>query len=471
MVMGTDAGDEFHSGAGRHLPHTVIHRIASGVAWGDVGPMVRGCSPPRESGAMKLKLVLATASAMGVLMSAAWANDSNTLYLEQIGDGNLANVHQSSGGGNNDIGTAGDPITQAGNHNSFSFSNSGSGSGTNNDVIDVEQLGNNNIFSSAAWNGANNNVIDDVEQIGNANRVSVSMNGSDAGLVDDVLQQGNGNHLVIEQSGSNSSGNKVLSVSMIGDNNGLPPDANGDWRRAGTYLFQSGNSNVVAKSSITGSNNIGPAGDSNTYRNTHRIEQRGTGNTASAVTLGSLGLDPSTDYNRIWIFQTGDGNTSDVSQGLSAASFGNKAQVTQTGNDNTGNGLQSGDANTIAISEIGSHNSVTVNQTGDGNSATANITGNSNGGGMMSGGAASVAASNGLTSGLIVQDGFSNTALYTVSGSDSNQFAFLQDGNLNSITGSVSGSGGNQAAVAQTGSSNTVSFTQIGSSNNLAVSQ
>jgi len=463
MVMGTDAGDEFHSGAGRHLPHTVIHRIASGVAWGDVGPMVRGCSPPRESGAMKLKLVLATASAMGVLMSAAWANDSNKSYITQNGNDNTANIEQSAGSGGNEVGLASKPILQQGDNNSFSerqFTGGGFANG-NNRIIEAEQIGNSNAFSSEYSNNAGGNVIQDVLQNGNSNRISIGRNAAHNSTVGVVTQEGSSNFLTIGQ--SSGSGNVVALVQQLGNNNGASTVNVENW---GTYIRQSGSNNRVAESTIDGDNN-NPTIFNTTYGPVHKIVQTGSGNGslhALAVTRGSNG-------NFIHITQLGNTNQFSIQQGANRSSQHNKATLTQDGNDNWGTGTQFGSENTISISQTGNANLVTVNQTGDGNSATANITGNSNGGGMMSGGAASVAASNGLTSGLIVQDGFSNTALYTVSGSDSNQFAFLQDGNLNSITGSVSGSGGNQAAVAQTGSSNTVSFTQIGSSNNLAVSQ
>ena len=418
---------------------------------------------------MKLKLSLAMGTAFSVLaMSAALAN-SNTLYIEQIGDTNAASINQSGGAGNNDIGTLTDPVTQQGNLNSFNFSNTASGSGVNNDIIDAEQIGNSNYFSYLTWNVANNNVINKSEQLGNFNQSRITNNGSDSGLIGALLQQGNSNHLLIEQSGSSSNGNQVLSVSMVGDNNGLAPDGNGATRRAGTYIYQSGNSNQIASASLEGSNNIGPAGNSNTYRNVQRIEQRGNSNGLLASVASTIGSGVGADYNRLWVFQTGDSNNFSVQQGVTVASTGNHAVVTQTGNGNMTTGTQLGSYNVITATSIGNNNVVAVSQTLDSNTVVANITGDSNGGGSFSGIAATAAGA--LTSGQIVQNGYTNQAFLDVLSSNGNQFAFSQLGNNNLVDGTVSGSGNNQAVVVQTGNGNASVFAQTGGANTLAVLQ
>lgn len=415
---------------------------------------------------MKLKIALATATAMGVLMGGAWANNGNTLYIEQSGESNVADVNQSAGGGNNDIGTSVDPVTQSGDRNNFRYSNTLSGSGVNNDITKAEQDGDDNVIDVQNWNNSNNNTISDLQQIGDTNRARIHMNGSDSGGVGTALQQGDANHLVIEQSGS--TGNTVVAVSQIGNNNGLAPDGNGDRRRAGTFILQSGTDNTVTESRIEGNDNIGPAGNSNTYRNTHRIEQRGVDNAASAVTLGSkIG----TEYNQIWILQTGDENSSTVNQGLNTSSTGNTANVTQTGNNNNGNGDQQGSGNSLTVNQIGDDNLVDSIQIGDDNVAIANITGSDNGSGTLSGVALARANAFDLSSGSIIQEGNLNAASLTISNSDNNQFAFLQDGDSNSIVGTVSGGGSNSAAMTQVGSNNISNFSQVGTFNQVAVSQ
>lgn len=119
---------------------------------------------------MKIKLTLATATAIGLMMASAQANDANTLYLEQIGGANQASVNQSVANGGNDIGTAADPVTQKGDRNDFRFSNASNNYGGNNDITKAEQFGDDNYFSNSVWNGAGNNVIRDFEQKGDANR-------------------------------------------------------------------------------------------------------------------------------------------------------------------------------------------------------------------------------------------------------------------------------------------------------------
>lgn len=417
---------------------------------------------------MKTRFAFVTATALSVLMAGvAFGNSNNTLYIEQDGEGNSASITQSFGGGNNDIGTLADPVTQQGDLNSFTFSNSSYGSGTNNDIAKAEQIGDGNFFSNSAWNGANNNKIVRSEQLGDGNRASVSFNGSDEGGVDTLLQQGDNNHLVISQQGA--AGNKVLSVSMIGSNNGLSPDANGAPRRAGVYILQSQSGNRVQSASLEGSNNIGPSGDSNTHRSTIRIEQVGVDNGQLASVASTLGSAVGGEYNRLWIFQNGNNNNFSVQQGLSTASTGNHAIITQTGNGNMSSGTQAGDRNTITATSLGNSNSVAVTQTGDDNYANVNIDGNYNGGGNFTG--LALAAAGTLGSGQIVQTGLSNDVFYDVEDSDSNQFAFSQVGNGNLVDGTVSGAGGNQAVVNQTGDTNKAVFAQIGGANALVVLQ
>ena len=427
---------------------------------------------------MKLKLALSTATALGLLMGGvAYANNENTLYLEQDGKDNVASVHQSSGGGKNDIGTLADPVTQDGDRNEFRYSNSGSGSGTNNDIIKAEQFGDDNYMSVSNWNNSINNVYNRIIQDGDKNQARITANGSDNGLVDDVLQDGTSNHLVIEQSGSSSTGNKVHFVRQIGDNNGLVPDGNGSTKRAGTYIYQAGNYNEVAESSITGSNNIGPAGTSATYRNVHQIKQSGNYNGTTASTAKTLGSGVGAFYNRIWVDQSGNYNNFHFEQGVDASSTGNHINAIQFGNYNMAEGRQDGSYNTITSNQSGNNNVLDVLQVSDGNTVTATVSGNNNGGGTLAGVAGTLAGTTGsaiypsLTSGQVIQHGLNNTATLTVTNSNGNQFAFLQQGNANTIDGKVSGAGSNSATAVQIGSTNMTSFNQSGSGNQISASQ
>lgn len=420
---------------------------------------------------MKIRIFLATATAAGALLAAGvMANDSNTLYFEQIGDDNLMSVHQSSGGGSNDIGTSSDPVTQQGNLNAFRFSNSGSGSGKNNDIVKADQFGDRNYVEMSTWNGANNNLLQLFLQEGDDNQARIRINGPDNGLIGSILQEGDDNHLWIEQGGSSSTGNQILAVSMIGNANGLAPDGNGPFRRAGTHLHQSGTGNLIQQAYLEGSNNIGPKGSSNTYRNVQRIRQAGVNNgnlQSVAITRGSQNGDL---YNRLWVFQTGNENNFSIEQGVNASSFGNHAELTQTGNNNLGTANQIGNENTFEVTQAGDANTVNSSQTGDGNSIVATISGSNNGSGTLGGDAGSLASPKALASGDIIQAGNGNLASLTITG-DSNEFALWQSGNLNQVTGAVSGGNGNNATVLQAGNSNVTAFSQTGGGNIAAISQ
>lgn len=417
---------------------------------------------------MKLKIALAAGTALSAVVAAGpvAAGSNNTLYMEQLGDSNVLDVHQSSGGGGNDIGTAADPLTQDGNRNTFRFTNAPSGSGTNDDITKAEQIGDDNYMEVREWNNANNNLLQNAQQIGNSNQARISINGSDNGTIGIVLEQGNNNHLVIDQSPSAGTGNNIDLVKIIGDNNGLAPDSNGADKRAAVHLNQVGSYNRIHETYLEGSNGLNAYAGSGGHRSVQWIVQNGAhnGETAStAITLGSL-------VNKLWVNESGDYNNFDIRQGLSASSTGNSTVVTQSGNGNSATVTQYGDGNQLI-----------VNQVSNGNTATALFTGDDNGVGLFTvNGVARLLddSSSDLTQGTIFQDSSSaiagNTVTYTVNGS-SNQFAFAQKGGSNTITGIVGllgPSAHNQVAVLQNGSGNTATFTQTGiGSNNAAISQ
>jgi hypothetical protein len=139
---------------------------------------------------------------------------------------------------------------------------------------------------------------------------------------------------------------------------------------------------------------------------------------------------------------------------------------------------QVGTNNSLDLASIaGDDNNIGLDQSGDSNNASVTIagTGGSNGGAhdFTPG---KVAASAGLTAGLIKQSGTLNSATFDVTGSD-NVFASLQDntafttGTLkNTIKGTINGSS-NEAAVVQVGNNNTTNFTQSGGSNYASIKQ
>lgn len=415
---------------------------------------------------------LIATTALGFSMSAAYAGSGNKLFLDQDGTGNVANVHQSSGAGGNEIGTSGNHGLQQGDNNNLRYNNAGSGSGANNDIWNVRQIGNNNDMGFSDWNGAFNNVTNDAQQNGNNNLLRATHNGGDDNLLDVVRVDGDRNDITIDQSGKNGI---IQNVHIVGSDNGNNGSHVND-QNWGVHIRQGGGSgNIIRDATITGDNNVNlaPYGYYNgnivgTSGAAIRIRQSGNANDANATMWGSGG-------NVIYVNQTGDTNIGGVNQGSSLASTGNAAVLIQTGNDNDGTIAQSDSYNIAHATQLGTGNFIAANQVGDSNSLMATFIGDRNGVGVMTGVAGTLEGSNvNLSQGNILQDSSlaasGNLITYDVTGND-NLFAFAQIGGSNTINGTVT-SNGNQVAVLQVGSGHGTSFTQAGGiNNNLAVSQ
>lgn len=433
---------------------------------------------------MKIRIALASATALALMMGGALA-DGNNSDLAQFGDSNEAQITQSSGAGNNAIVRQGTVI--AGNdRKSYDAS------------AVITQSGDDN----RAGTGAN-----PILQWGSQNSLTVLQQG-DENLVNNLVQSAIPNHETVN--GRNqavvtqaTNGNSVNRVSQID---------------ARTGVDRSGVSNsLVIEQSVGDGNSIqaifqsrygGAAGDE---RNTTGVRQQGAGNS-----VGGAGLNI--------VVQVGHSNDIDILQDGSSNHVGYVAQaaqestqfntgsgwgsglnnwavvnqsgsdnivqnVLQFGDDNTASILQSGDGNVAASSQKGVGNLTTIGQFSDDNQASVamvgddngvvvvqglgpdniasvDITGNANGLGLSFTGAASGL---GLTSGLINQSGTGNEASLTIAG-NSNAFAFNQIGDGNTITGSQSGNF-NQVAVSQSGGQNHAFTQQNGSGNIAAISQ
>lgn len=415
---------------------------------------------------MNLKITLATATAMSLLIGAAHANDGNSAYTAQDGNNNSILIQQGAGPGDNDVGLDGAPILQNGNGNKLSETQSTGGgfSRGNNDITAGEQRGDNNSFSSNYSNNAGGNLIGSYLQYGNGNNASIGRNASIDGTVTTIVQGaesaapagGNGNFLSISQSGG--TGNTINTVKQIGSNNG---NSMVNRHNRGTQIVQSGSGNTVVEASIEGSGNIAahPSAVAPLIANpggyaTLDIRQLGSGNGSSFATARMIG----SGGNQIVIDQVGNSNQFSVEQGNVVTDTGNAARLVQTG----------------------SFNEAQIEQGGSYNSAALTFTGDSNGLVGLNGVAGSLISGSGgqLVGGRALQDSSSalsgNSLTYTVVG-NLNKFAFAQIGGGNSITGDVGNLGssnGNQVAVLQSGSSNTSVFSQNGGgSNNLAISQ
>lgn len=421
---------------------------------------------------MKLKKFALATTALTIIAGAAYA-DSNTLFLDQSGSNNVADVDQSHGSGGNDIGLSTGPALQDGDGNKLVYDNTLYASGSNNDIVSILQDGDDNDMLFRDWNNAHNNVTSLAKQIGDNNYLRASHNGGDDNVLSSVIAEGDSNDITIDQSGKFG---EIQSVRITGSNNGNNGSHvnNQNW---GIRISQGGgNNNIIRDATIEGDNNTGLAGygyfddpSSSALRGTAmRITQSGNTNDANSTMLGSNG-------NAILIHQDGDDNIGDVAQGLTVGSTGNAVKMIQTGNTNNGSVLQAGSYNIAHITQDGSSNFIGANQYGDSNTLMATFVGSGNGIGMMSGVAGDLEGSNmNLAQGTVLQDSSmsmsGNLISYNVNGNN-NLFAFAQIGSANLIEGSV-GSNGNQVAVLQTGSGNGTTFTQNGgSNNNISVTQ
>jgi hypothetical protein len=429
---------------------------------------------------MKLKLALATATALGLAMGTAWAGSSNTLYISQSGSDNTANVHQSGNstvGSGNDIGKLHAPVVQDGQGNYLKYSNDFYHAGSDNDIVKLQQDGNDNWFEVRDA-GAGNTRINNVLQNGNTNQMTVIRTGEQSSTIDKVLMDGHDNTVYVRQlpiyrpGFPNPAGghNTISLIKIVGHNNGVPSATGGALYGPGVYIQQTGSGtaggvyNAIDEVSIEGSNNSPNAFGWDTVIS---VKQEGSYNGR----IASIARMKGSNGNGIRISEIGDWNNFDVRQGVSTSSTGNYATVSQIGSYNSATATQ-----------YGNGNGLTVNQNGNYNTASTLFTGNDNGVGSFVAGSAAATldgASTDLTQGVVLQNSSAaltgNTLDYNVHGSR-NLFAFAQIGGGNTIDGNV-GSGShyssdNQAAVLQTGSYNTTSFSQTGAGGNtVAVSQ
>lgn len=411
-------------------------------------------------------------AALVLSAAAVQAGDDNNVYLTQDGTGNTASVNQSVGPGGNDFTSGGNPALQDGDNNVIQYSNSTINGDTpsNNDLTELDQIGNMNWFV-ATDAGADNGTIGDIFEQGNGNQILIARGEDDGSNVESVQIIGNSNVVAIRQGlawNGAGGGNEVTLAAITGSGNGNPALVSPHWgvfpQYAAISIFQHGDDNTISNASITGDSNSSHG----TFYRVQRLEQVGDNNTGSATTLGSNG-------NRIWAFQTGNSNDFALNQGLSTASTQNFIDLIQTGNGNDATVDQQGSFNVADIDQIGNGNFIDVDQYNDNNTVTANFDGNDNGVGSFTGVAAGVAGV--ITPGTVIQDAGTlggNLITYDVFG-NSNLFAFKQDGDGNTIDGdvgtSIADASSNQVAVVQIGNGNTADFSQLGNGNNIGISQ
>ncbi len=404
---------------------------------------------------MRISTILAASTALAVLTgSTAWAADDNESYVDQNGSGNSASISQS--GSDNDAGASSLRIRQENFRNLLTIVQSGDGNDAGTEPGGVVQTSNR---SGVDGNQMSVEQLSDGNVVGAASQVST---GTNTNLQRNILniRQGDAGDLL------GSGGNRISSVVQ--------------WRQSSrgneANLTQSGSQNVIALVS-----QYSPSAGGGNNRNVMTVLMSGDDNgggaltgaaalagaTASSLIQGDVGTRASRSFIDLTI--SGDTNQYGIAQ------YGDQNSVGSVLISGSGNQLgiaQSGNRNGLALSTIaGTGNTIGLDQDGDDNVATLNVGGNSNGGGTLAGAAGTLAAANGLVSGLVKQDGLNNQATLSITTSDNNQFAFLQDGNGNVVDGSIGGVGSNSATVVQIGDTNTSIFTQTGSSNIVAISQ
>lgn len=372
---------------------------------------------------MKLKIVFATATAVGLLMaSGAALADSNNATVVQTGDGNTALAQQS------------------GNQNWLGVPNSLTGYGH------VIQDGDRNHLS--------------VDQNGNGNTVAHFTGGTIAGFPSgNVLQYGNENSIDINQTDTSNTvwgikqqsidgsaaTNKLVILQDTGGAGGYSQQTVGYVTQTNdlanvTSASESNTVDVLQRGSGYGSGNAFRSANQSGHGNSQDIDQLGTKNLILDVTQNGAG-------NQATVFMSGDQNlVAELRQDLVGGGAGDVAIVHIVGNRN-GTGV--GGSYTPYGASPGSIYTTAPRLITD----------------PMTGPASTVS---GALQGQILQTGGSNNYFsYFVTG-DYNLYGFNQNGNGNHIGGTVTGDS-HQAAISEDGDGNIVDFLQTGAGNNMGV--
>lgn len=404
---------------------------------------------------MTLKLALSTATALGLLMGSAVA-DNNTAIVVQKGNDNNALVTQQSSGNGNKVGDVGPYPRKA------------------------EQDGDNNSLT--------------VNQTGNINLIGLGVDGN-------LIQKGDRNVAAITQTNNGQyTGNSVLTVRQTSH-----ADSTATANELNIKQGESGGHQRHLVSTIKQDSSASATTDS-ANKNSVTIVQDYVGNGTYVNPSNGYTYDNSGFYtsNAIdTVEQTGSGNTLSITQ-LSEEVSGdsrrnNVGTVSQIGSHHTATVEQTGDRNSLLrlLQKDGGTNTATVkldgNRNGTGTGASAFYAPNTlhtwTQQGFASG---SRAAAVGITQAAVEQigstnaldysatgddnlfalkqDGDGNQILATVSSSD-NQLAILQDGNGNLSNVVQSGGDGNDVGISSVGNYNTADVSQSGASNQNGVSQ
>lgn len=388
---------------------------------------------------MKFKLALSTATALGLLMGGALANDNKTKTV-QHGENNSILVDQD---GSNNI--AGQELSSA----STSILRQGTAARNgNNNTMEIRQTGDHNRvggnhgdYFGAHQDGDNNLLIVNQDTVALADPGSSSLNGN---IVQAVRQN------AMAGSATSNAGNTTTNEARV--TQGRP-----------------------AGSTLRGTNFVGQIHQTlDGIGNKNLIEIDQTSDQTSGY--GMQVYSGSTKGNRLGIArQTGTGNTIDVDQ-KGAGIYTTDTRKTGAMN-HIGTIDQNGTGNTATVSQDGFKNYVAkVEQKTMGNTATIDLQGNYNGAALAVNSDATTvgaftvgrgAALAGAAASSVWQNGTSNQVEYRVVGANRNQFGFFQEGTGNQaidiqITGDA-----NELGVYQDGTDNKLNLSYITGSENI----
>jgi hypothetical protein len=381
---------------------------------------------------MNFKLALSTATALGLLMGAAYADD-NQNYLTQSGGNNNAFVDQTGGGGNV-VGTSGDPALQHGDYNN----------------VDVTQSDGSTLGVAGTYTGG-------VDQIDDYNVLAVDQKN---GRIQEVQQTGADgatnvtNTLTITQSDNVVS--TTIAINQVGfvrqtytgttggaDRNSVTIDQSFDvgvvttnHRNLVNKVTQDGNRDSVTISQVTGFNTLGT------------VSQTGGTHNVATISQGSVAGGHQNSTNAV--IQQGSDNLAVLHQNGSynGGGLGNPGRLAAGNYDAAV--IQKGDFNDAGLTIDGDHNAYAINQQGDRNIATGlSITGDGNGLGVG-------------------QYGEDNLVTLANISDDGNQVGLQQSGDRNEITGLGFGSNG-IVDILQGGNDNAAVFSQAGEDNVIGV--
>jgi Curlin associated repeat len=463
---------------------------------------------------MKMKLAFATATALGLVMGAAYAGSNNKSYIDQIGQGNEAFISQTGDNNQAGVDTTKQRIRQDGSYNLLTIDQQSNLSGFTNQPDQrgakagtgpngIDQIGNRNELSITQ----NAGTVAEVQQtstgassthVGTTNKATIEQDKSDSNVISQVLQTflgaGAQNDVKINQSttANGTTGNSVSKVSQTGAGNSIDIKQRVQWNAIGE-IKQDGIGNtftVEQEHQFVGGTggNLVTLGDQKGNGNNASVSQFGAGNKVLLVRQNSTGKSSG---NSAVIELKGANNGLgglDGAAGLAGAASSSVDQIgggnaveyhVLNGNDNQFGFYQSGDGNKavgiyingsrnqLGVNQIGYNNKLTLGtvtgsdnnlglvQWGSDNTATVSISGDFNGTGSFTGFAQSVASAKNLKNGLIKQTG-----------------PGLSDGSLNEASLIITNSNNNMFAYLQSGDKNKISGEiKGGNGNQVAVAQ